>query len=186
MNVSELDSYLTAIQSGDADAFAKWLSLAEAPLRQSLIRFSHRIDAEAVLQEAFLRLWQVAPGFTPDNKPNSFLRFAYRVVKNAAIDELRKRHAEPMEEETLADLAQEQTIEPSAPDPLLRKTIKGCREKIKGKPAEVLDVRLCNDGGAPDQELAERLQMTLNTFLQNFTRARKILVECLEKNGVTL
>ena len=28
--------------------------------------------------------------------------------------------------------------------------------------------------------------MRLNTFLQNFTRARKLLAECLEKNHVDL
>jgi RNA polymerase sigma-70 factor (ECF subfamily) len=34
--------------------------------------------------------------------------------------------------------------------------------------------------------LAERLGMRLNTFLQNFTRARKLLAECLEKRKVDL
>jgi RNA polymerase sigma-70 factor (ECF subfamily) len=34
--------------------------------------------------------------------------------------------------------------------------------------------------------LAERLGMRLNTFLQNVTRARKLLVECLERRHVDL
>ena len=35
-------------------------------------------------------------------------------------------------------------------------------------------------------EEAERLGMRLNTFLQNFTRARKLLADCLERQGVAL
>jgi RNA polymerase sigma factor (sigma-70 family) len=186
MPTLDLDQYTAAIQSGDADAFGEWLSFAEAPLRQSLQSFAHRIDTEAVLQEGLLRLWQAAPHYTHDNKPNGLLRFALRIIKNAAIDELRKRRSEPTEDATLERLVEEQSAEPAQPDPILRKTIQSCREKLKGKPSFVLDARLQSEGAEPDQELAARLQMTLNTFLQNFTRARKLLLECLEKNGVVL
>ena len=42
-----------------------------------------------------------------------------------------------------------------------------------------------DDGGARhDRELAARLGMTLNTFLKNIGRARKLLIECLERRGV--
>jgi DNA-directed RNA polymerase specialized sigma24 family protein len=178
------DQYTAAIQAGDAEAFGAWLSFTEAPLRQSLQSFAHHIDTEAVLQEALLRLWQAAPQYHSDHKPNGLLRLALRIVKNAAIDECRKRRAEPAEEAALERLAEEQNPEP--PDPILRKTIAGCRQKLKGKPSQVLDARLQSEGTEPDQVLAERLQMTLNTFLQNFTRARKLLLECLEKQGILL
>jgi RNA polymerase sigma-70 factor (ECF subfamily) len=36
----------------------------------------------------------------------------------------------------------------------------------------------------PDETLAEHLSMRLNTFLQNFTRARKLLAKCLEERGI--
>lgn len=182
----DLDIYIPAIQSGDADAFGSWLSFAEPPLRQSLKSMAHCIDTEAVLQEGLLRLWQVAPRYTPDGKENGFLRLAQRIVKNAAIDELRKRRADPTELDALERFAQSSTPAPLEPDPLLRKVIATCREKLKGKPAEVLDARLQNAGQEPDATLAERLSMTLNTFLQNFTRARKLLLQCLEKHGVFL
>ncbi|CAN5905040.1 hypothetical protein BH11MYX2_BH11MYX2_04180 [soil metagenome] len=34
--------------------------------------------------------------------------------------------------------------------------------------------------------IAESLGMKLNTFLQNFTRARKFLADCLAKRGITI
>ena len=40
--------------------------------------------------------------------------------------------------------------------------------------------------GAADSVLAVQLGMTLNTFLQNVTRARKLLAACLERHGVQL
>ena len=46
--------------------------------------------------------------------------------------------------------------------------------------------RLAAGGAEPDEALAEKLGMRLNTFLQNFTRARKLLRACLEKAGVQL
>jgi hypothetical protein len=68
----------------------------------------------------------------------------------------------------------------------LRRIIAICREKLPRKPALALMARLSSAGGEPDLVLAEQLGMKLNTFLQNFTRARKLLAECLARNGVDL
>jgi RNA polymerase sigma-70 factor (ECF subfamily) len=48
----------------------------------------------------------------------------------------------------------------------------------------VLHARLESAGVEPDDALAERLGMRKNTFLQNFTRARKLLAECLARRGI--
>jgi RNA polymerase sigma-70 factor (ECF subfamily) len=76
----------------------------------------------------------------------------------------------------LADVA------PIEPDPMLRQAILECRDKLPAKPRQALDARL--EGGDEDRTLAERLGMQLNTFLQNFARARKLLAECLGKRGI--
>ena len=38
----------------------------------------------------------------------------------------------------------------------------------------------------PDETLAERLSMRRNTFLQNVTRAKRALYECLRAKGIDL
>jgi DNA-directed RNA polymerase specialized sigma24 family protein len=180
----DLDEHLPAIAAGDADAFARWLAGAEAPLRASLRSFAASVDAEAVLQETFLRAWTLAPRFSPDGRANALLRFAHRIARHLAISELRRRHGETsLDASTLepADLAAA-----APPDPLLRAAIAACRELLGGKPALALAQRLGAAGDEPDVVLARRLGMTLNTFLQNFTRARKQLAECLKKRGVAL
>lgn len=180
---------LRAIQSGSADAFASWMSAAEPEIRMSLRRFAASVDTEAVLQEALLRVWQTAPRVEPDGKPNTLLRFGVRIARNLAISETRKSRPDlaPNPESLDRDLAQlAQAAVPSAPDPLLRRVIQVCREKLPPKPREVLAARLAATGAIADSDLAAQMKMKTNTFLQNFTRARKMLAECLKKNGVDL
>jgi len=173
---------LASISAGDDRVFARWCSTVEHPLRSSLRAFAAKTDTEAVLQETLLRVWQVAPRFTHDGKPNALLRFAVRISRNVALSECRKRGVpEPAPEEM-----PEPTVAPVTPDPHLRAQISKCKEKLPKQPGVVLEQRLLSGGADDDTTLAQRLGMSLNTFLQNFTRARKFLRECLEKAGVNV
>jgi RNA polymerase sigma-70 factor (ECF subfamily) len=181
----DLDTHLDAIRAGDATAFGRWVAGCEMRVRMSLRRFATQVDIEAVLQETLLRVWQVAPRFTPDGKPDALLRFAVRVARNVAISEMRR-----MGHDRAALLAAEQAKgdnnAPVEPDPLLRELIARCREQLPRQPALALAERIDSAGSAPDRELAARVGMQANTFLQNVTRARKLLVECLERHDVHL
>jgi RNA polymerase sigma-70 factor (ECF subfamily) len=176
--VNDLDVHLTAIAAGDADAFARWLAASEFRVRASLKTFAAQVDVESVLQESLLRVWQVAPRFQPDGEPNSLLRFAIRVARNTAVSEARRLRNAFVEAEVAVDARE--------PDPLLYEVIARCREELPDKPSQALGARLASAGSEPDHLLAEQLEMTLNTFLQNVTRARKLIADCLEKKGVAL
>ena len=182
--MNDLDRHLPSIVAGDADAFASWLASAEPPIRESLRRFSRSVDTEAVLQEALLRVWQVAPRFVADGKPNGLLRLGVRIARNLAISETRKLHGAVSSDAELDATPDPQPVSP--PDPLLRRAIELCRERLPSKPAAALGARLASAGGEADADLAAALGMKTNTFLQNFTRARKLLLECLEARGVRL
>lgn len=176
---------LQQIAAGNTQAFGVWLAAAEAPLRRSLSPFAAFVDTEVVLQEAALRVWQVAPKFVSDGKPEALLRFAKVTARNLAYDELRRTKPVALADEVLRG-ALEPSVEPAPPDPLLRKVIALCRSKLPPQPAAALLARLASDGNAHDLQLATALKMSLNTFLQNFTRARKLLLACLKANGVEL
>ena len=179
----DLDVHLAQIVAGDADAFARWLAGAEMPVRLSLASFAAVVDVEAVLQEALLRVWQVAPRFEPDGAPNGLLRLGVRIARNLAVSELRRTKTRPV---APADLEDVREVRASEPDPMLRRAIVECRDKLPTKPREALDARLHNAGADDDHTLAEALGMRLNTFLQNFARARKLLAECLGKRGIAV
>ena len=176
-----LDVHLPAIASGDTRAFAAWMAQAEHPLRASLRSFAGQVDVEAVLQEALLRVWQVAPRFEPDGKDNGLLRLGHRIARNLCISEVRKRRGASvaLHEDTL-ELRVEQ------PDPFLRKTLAMCHEKLPSQPARALRARMEAEGNERDIDTAARLSMKKNTFLQNLTRARKLLADCLRKHGIEL
>lgn len=180
----DLDVLHPLIAAGDTAAFGRWLAGAEPTVRLTLRSFATVIDVEAVLQESLLRVWQVAPRFVPDGKPNGLLRLAIRIGRNLAVSEVRRTKARPAEPSDEIDERIE--AEPVVADPMLRKHIANCHEKLPPKPREALDARLAAGGGEDDDALAASLNMRLNTFLQNFTRARKLLAECLERAGVVL
>jgi DNA-directed RNA polymerase specialized sigma24 family protein len=184
--MADLDRHLPGIAAGDDGAFALWLAGAEPQLRDGLRAFAATVDTEAVIQEALLRAWQVAPRFAPDGQPNALLRFTVRTARNLALDEARRAgHREPAGgaalERLLDALAGDDV--PEGPDPLLRRLIQRCRELLPSKPRAALEARLTTGGTEPDAVLAGRLGMRVNTFLQNFGRARKALADCLRKGG---
>src|SRR3954452_20513699 len=119
----DLDEHLAAIQAGDADAFERWVAAAEATVRLALRSFAARVDTEAVLQETLLRIWQVAPRFVPDGRPNALVRLAVRTARNLAISDVRRASrpvrqggAPPVETVTVA-------VTVAASDFLLRRAI---------------------------------------------------------------
>jgi DNA-directed RNA polymerase specialized sigma24 family protein len=158
---------------------------AEPRVRDSLRSFAQLIDVEAVLQETLLRTWQVAPRLVADGRPDDLVRMAIRIGRNLAISECRRLRATPVADDQLADAGADAPTA-SPPDPLLRKAIAECRDKLPGKPREALDARLASAGGDDDDALATGLRMKLNTFLQNVTRARKLIADCLGKRGIAV
>ena len=182
----DLDGELSSIIAGDADAFGRWLAGAERPVRESLRSYASVLDVEAVLQEALLRVWQVAPRFQPDGRPNGLVRLGVRIARNLAISEVRRLRAVPADPGDVEAALAESERPVAPPDPMLRDAIRACREQLPERPRQALDARLASAGGAVDPDLAESLGMRLNTFLQNFTRARQLLAECLRRRGVIL
>jgi RNA polymerase sigma-70 factor (ECF subfamily) len=183
----DLDVHLAEIAAGDPDAFARWVAGAEPSLRAGLRTLAAHVDVEGVLQEALLRAWQVAPRCTRDGRPNALLRLGARIARNLALDELRRAHATTLDAGELERvLHRDEPLEPRPPDPLLRQAIADCRRQLPAQPEAALRARLEAAGGEPDEALAARLCMKLNTFLQNIGRARKLLAACLQKRGVRL
>jgi DNA-directed RNA polymerase specialized sigma24 family protein len=179
--VIDLDVHHRGIALHDEDAFARWLAGAERPLRLSLRSFAAAVDTEAVLQETLLRVWVAASRCEPDGLPNSLLRFARRIAMNLALDQVRRRGAAAPPDPPGDD---EVPVPAPPPDPILRARIRECLERLPRAPRRAIGERLAAQGGLRDADLAARLGMRLNTFLQNVGRARRLLADCLRRAGV--
>lgn len=180
--MENLDFLWPAIRRADADAFARFLASTELPLRRSLAPFARHVDVEVVIQETLLRIWQVASRYEPDGAPNGLFRLALRIARNLALDERKRvRRAEAAWQRSALEL--EVDVAPSEVDPKLRDIVSRCFEDLPPKPALALRTRLDDGGLDSDASLAERCQMSHNTFLQNMSRARRLLGECLQKRA---
>ncbi len=184
----DLDEFLPAIRAGDPEAFGRWVAGAELPLRRALRKLADQVDVEAVVQEALLRVWQVAPRVLSDGKPNCLLRFAHTTARNCALDELRRRRVAPADVDAheRALVAAGERALASPPDPHLRDAIRQCREALPRQPAAALSARIESTGLESDAELAAQLRMRPNTFLKNIGRARALLAQCLRRRGIDL
>lgn len=183
--MTDLDLELDSIAAGDASAFGRWVAGAEHEIRLRLRSFAESVDTEVVCQETLLRIWQVAPRVKRDGKGNSLLRLALRTARNLAIDEVRRQRSKPDSIPLDEALDGELDDLSAAPiDPLVSAAIAGCRDGLPAKPRAAMGARFDDGGARHDRELAERLGMTLNTFLKNIGRARKLLIECLKRRGV--
>src|SRR5262245_36689432 len=123
--MQDLDTHLPGIIGGDPDVFGRWVAACELPLRLGLRSFAATVDTEAVLQETLLRVWQLAPRFQPDGRPNGLVRLAARIARNLAISERRRLRADAADPATLDQAPPDDvtfTLRPSS-DPFLRQTI---------------------------------------------------------------
>jgi len=182
----ELEKAFLKASFGDPDAFAEWMGMVEYPLRRSLARFARAVDVEVVVQETFMRMWLIAADRNRILEgENASLRFALKVARNVALEEMRRGRLDRFVDLKELDQLPEGSLNPELPDPALREAIAECFDRLPRQPRKALAARI-HEGHVPDRDLAQQARMKLNTFLQNIVRARKLLADCLERRGVRL
>ncbi|MCC6650839.1 MAG: hypothetical protein IT348_06790 [Candidatus Eisenbacteria bacterium] len=184
--MSELDGLWEQAGGSDPQAFGQWAGRVERPVRLYLRPWAARVDVECIVQEALLRMWVRANDgeAEPLTGENASLRWCCRVAWNLARNEARKRGREVV---TDPQEMPETSVSPEEhSSPGLRRAIAECVQALGEKLRSVLLARLEDHGLRGDLALAESLDMTKNTFLQNIVRARKQVAACLEGKGVAL
>jgi DNA-directed RNA polymerase specialized sigma24 family protein len=172
--------------AGDPDAFGRWMGMGEIPLRRSLARFARHVDVEVVLQETFMRMWIVANDAGRHlTGPNASVRFAFKVARNVAHEELRKSWSGKHVDLDDVELPDQGIVVIPFPDPLLHQAIHDCVEKLPTQPKLAIKARM-EEGPGPDRDIAASIRMKVNTFLQNVVRARRFIRQCLEQRGIRL
>ena len=181
--MTAIDDRFAAAVAGDSRAFAEWVGRVERPIRDALRPFARAADTEAIVQETLLRMWHFARdrGATLTGE-NASLRFAIGMARNLARNEARRlgrvRHLPP------EDLPEPEVTPEPGTDPALLRVLRECLAVLGGRPRDALIARLEYGADLPDARVAQLLRMTLNTFLQNIVRARRLLRDCLLRKGV--
>ena len=163
---------LARIGQGDHRAFQTLMRTHMAYVARLAYRIvGNRDDADEVVQEAFLRVWTVAPRWRHDLDAR-FTTWLYRVVVNLCLD--RRRRVTPLPLEEAGD-----PVDP-APDSLDQVSA-GETARLVARALEELPARqraaitLCYYGGVNGPQAAEILEISVSALESLLVRGRRAL-----------
>lgn len=165
---------LQAAAGGDQRAFAA-LMRRESPrlLRVAVSMLHGSGEAEEVVQEAFLKLWQAAPDWEPRARAGTWL---HQVVYRLAIDRLRRRRPGLDVENLEAVLPSgDPTPEALAEEDERARLIGEAMDRLP--PRQRMAVMLAHHQGLPQAEAASVLEVTEDAYESLLARARRRLKE---------
>lgn len=129
---SSEDTLLAGMAAGDPEAAAAFVRRFQRPVfGLALTVLGDRAAAEDVAQEVFIRAWRSAATF--DARRGAVLGWLLGITRNAAIDVLRLKRAEPVDPRMLEDRIQTQLTPAGAPDYGEREQV---RRALAGLPAD--------------------------------------------------
>lgn len=178
-DTKDIEDWIVRTGLGDRQAFDALYDATSAKLFGVCLRvLNNRAEAEEVLQEAFVRVWQNAKRF----KSNSYspMTWLITVTRNQAIDRLRTRKT-PTE-----DIADRQDIADDGPTPEQAALASSERERINACLDELDDpkagaVRGAYILGETYEDLAARYAVPVNTMRTWLRRSLLKLKECLTR-----
>jgi RNA polymerase sigma-70 factor (ECF subfamily) len=152
--------------------------------RPVVVRVAARIvgsdEAEDVSQDAFLRAFHRLEHFRGDAP---FRAWLLRITHNAALDQLARRRAEPVDPSTF-EASEETASRPPAERLEVRERIERLERKLHGLPYQHRAVLVLRDAeGLSYEEIAEITDTPLGSVKGRLHRARREFVEMLRANS---
>lgn len=177
--VAEIERLILRVGNRDRSAFSSLYALTSAKLFGVALRvLDNRAEAEEVLQEAFVKVWQNADRYAANGL--SPMTWLITLTRNQAIDRIRTRRAPMADIDEVADLRDGgPTPEQAAQTSSERRRIERCLDELDADRADA--VRGAYLDGDSYQELADRLDVPLNTMRTWLRRSLLKLRECLSR-----
>lgn len=176
-----LKTLLSAVAGGDRQAFKALYAATSGKLFGIAIRILRRSElAEDAVQDSFIRIWNGAGDYRPEmGSPMSWMS---AIVRNRAIDLLRKRTEVP-----LGDDSSYEEEPDNAPDPFTLTSqsqelaaLLACMKHIETEEQRCL--LLAYYYGYTHEEIAARLESPVGTVKSRIRRGLIKVKECLD-NG---
>ena len=175
---------------GDERAFEALIEpYADATYRLCLRMMGNEQDAADMAQEAFLRAWRSLSSYKGQSRFSTWL---YRVTSNVCLDELRRRRRGETESMQALEENGFEPVDPAeTPEMAARRVVDhpdSCRAELRRDLAEAISqlgseqraaLILRDVQGLPYEEIAQILDLNLNTVKSRISRARSALREIL-------
>lgn len=176
------EQLIEAVQAGDAAAFEKLAQRHGDKFFNFALRISgSRMDAEDMVQEAFLRLWKNSFAWKPEGG-GQFTTWFYKVLVNLFLDQ-KRRTKKTETDDILRDtpdgsLDAQALMEADADDKALLKAIQAL------PPHQHVAVQLFYYDGFSQIDAAAAMQMHVKAFESLLHRARQTLKKELRKSSL--
>jgi RNA polymerase sigma-70 factor (ECF subfamily) len=176
--MDELATLLERVALRDRRAFAHLYGLASPKLFGIALRILRdRTEAEEALQEIFIKVWQRAERYEPDQ--GSPMTWMGTIARNHAIDLIRARKPQASDLDEAFDIASsEPGPEAMAINASEGSRIERCMQTLESDRADA--VRKAYIEGLSYQELADFYKIPLNTMRTWLRRSLLKLRECLD------
>ena len=160
------DSLIEKISTGDTDAFRElYESASKSIYGFALSILKNSQDAEDVLQETFIRVWDNSESYKPQGKPMAWI---IRIARNLAMTQLREKgkHNQP---DCVAQLPDFSSVSNSESRLLLEKLFGVLSDDEK----QIVILHIA--AGLKHRETAQLLGLPLGTVISKYNRALKKL-----------
>lgn len=186
---AKTDEELVELVLTNEDNFSYLIKRYEGKLISYILRISNISfeEAEDILQEVFIKVYQNINEFDPSLKFSSWI---YRITHNQVISNFRKNKARPqsafgdVSDEKFHNLASDLDIIEEADQKILQKNIKKILEKIDIKYREVLVLKFIEEKSY--QEISDILKKPMGTVATLINRAKKEFQKELDKQEIDL
>lgn len=175
-NFSQLDdgSLIRLIQEGRHEAFSEIVNRHSKRFYNIAYRvIFNKDDAEDIVQEAFLKLWEKRL-FWNQSKEAKFTTWFYKIVVNLCLDHNRKKKPEPLSEHM--QLVDKQQGQEALLHEKQRQAILDCFMRALPE-RQQLALNLCFYEGLSNQEAAEIIGVNLKALQSLIMRAKMTLKE---------
>jgi len=142
-------------------------------------RILNEEDAEETVQEALLA---VAEHMHNIDFTVSFSAWAYNVLINRIHGYYRKKNRQVSTSDNLQEI--DSLKEDWTPDPLLIPKLLGCLKKVARSNRRYARILVLKFQGYDAQEICRKLNLSANNLYVILSRARSLLKECMEKEGI--
>lgn len=178
MAQKNLEKLLRAAAKGEKEAFRDIYDATSAKLFGVAVRILKRADlAEDVVQDAYLKIWDAAPKYSPEL--GSPIGWMVAITRNRAIDVLRKRVEVAAEDESNRGDRADDTPDPFelTAQSIELKALLGCMQALGAEQRQCL--LMAYYYGYTHEEISERLDKPVGTVKSWIRRSLARVQECM-------
>jgi RNA polymerase sigma-70 factor (family 1) len=175
-------SVLLSLQKGDNDAFMALYNHYHGPLYHYVLRFvKSPAIAEDILQDVFLKIWEIKSRINPEL---SFKAYLYRICRNSVFKLLKKM---AVDENLRVEVMQFTQSVADADLKLLWQQYEAILQTAINNlsPQRQKVFRLCREEGKTYEQVADELGISRNTVKEHMVLAMKLIREHFELYGDT-